>query len=274
MSVSIDNAFIMQFEREVHEAYQRQGSKLLNTVRTVSNVNGSSAVFQIVGKGTASTKSNAGMVPVMNINHSSVECMLSDYYAGDWVDRLDELKVNIDERQVIANAGAYALGRKTDDLIIAALGNTTQTIADADAGMTIGKVMSAFQTLGMADVPDDGQRYAVVGWKQWSDLLLIEEFSDSQYIGADDLPFQATQAKHWLGTTWLPHSGLTLNGSIRQCYWYHLTAVGHASASDVQTDITWHGDRASHFVNNMMSQGAVLIDGTGIVQINCNESPT
>ena len=60
------------------------------------------------------------MVPVMNVIHSSVECFLSDYYAGDWIDQLDELKTNIDERQVIANAGAYALGRKTDDLIVAA----------------------------------------------------------------------------------------------------------------------------------------------------------
>ncbi len=64
MSTTIDQAFIKQFEREVHEAYQRQGSKLRNTVRTISNVNGSSAVFQKVGKGTASTKSTHGMVPV------------------------------------------------------------------------------------------------------------------------------------------------------------------------------------------------------------------
>jgi len=57
MSTSIDQAFIKQFEREVHEAYQRQGSKLRNTVRTINQVKGSSAVFQKVGKGTASTKS-------------------------------------------------------------------------------------------------------------------------------------------------------------------------------------------------------------------------
>ena len=120
MSTTIDQAFIKQFEREVHEAYQRQGSKLRNTVRTISNVNGSSAVFQKVGKGTASTKSTHGMVPVMNLDHSNIEVVLEDYYAGDWIDRLDELKINIDERQVIANAGANALGRKTDELIICA----------------------------------------------------------------------------------------------------------------------------------------------------------
>lgn len=276
MSTTIDNAFIKQFEREVHEAFQRQGSKMLHTVRTIQSVNGASIVFQKVGKGTASTKSTNGMVPVMNVVHSSVECFLSDYYAGDWIDQLDELKTNIDERQVIANAGAYALGRKTDDLIVAAMQQvpSSQQIVDANIGMTLNKVMNAFQMLGAADVPDDGERYAVVGWKQWSELLQIDEFSNAQYIGQDDLPFQGTQAKRWLGTTWMPRSGLPVDANdIRSCFWYHKTAVGHGSASDVKTDITWHGDRAAHFVNNMMSQGAVLIDGGGVVQIFCDETP-
>lgn len=276
MSTTIDQAFIKQFEREVHEAYQRQGSKLRNTVRTISNVNGSSAVFQKVGKGTASTKSTHGMVPVMNLDHSNIEVVLSDYYAGDWVDRLDELKTNIDERQVIANAGAHALGRKTDELIIAALeGASSQVIADGNVGMTKDKILSAFETFGSNDVPDDAQRYCIVGWKQWSDLLSIEEFVNADYVGSDALPFASiTQAKMFLGTIFVPHSGLPVDvDDIRSCFYYHKTAVGHAAASDVQTDVSWHGDRAAHFVNNMMSQGAGLIDESGIVVINCDETP-
>lgn len=272
MATSIDQAFIKQFEREVHEAFQRQGSKLRNTVRTISDVNGSTAVFQKVGKGTASTKSTHGMVPVMNLSHSAVEVTLQDYYAGDWVDRLDELKVNINERQVIANAGAFALGRKTDELIINALdGAATNVIASGATGLTKTKILDAFEMLGEADVPDDGERFAVVGWSQWSDLLGIPEFASADYVGADDLPWRGTQAKRWLGTLWLPHSGLPLATSTRSCFWFHKTAIGAASGSDVQTDITWHGDRAAHFVNNMMSQGAALIDDTGVVKIDADE---
>ena len=276
MSTTIDQAFIKQFEREVHEAYQRQGSKLRNTVRTISNVNGSSAVFQKVGKGTASTKAANAMVPVMNLDHTSVEVVLSDYYAGDWVDHMDELKTNIDERQVIANAGASALGRKTDELIINALsGASEKIIDDGNIGLTKGKILEAFETFGENDVPDDGQRFCIVGWKQWSDLLSIEEFVNADYIGAENLPFATiTQAKMFLGTIFVPHSGLPVDGDdIRSCFYYHKTAVGHAAASDVSTDISWHGDRAAHFVNNMMSQGAGLIDESGIVVINCDETP-
>ncbi len=101
---------------------------------------------------------------------------------------------------------------------------------------------------------------------------LIPEFANADYVGAADLPWQGTQAKRWLGTLWLPHSGLSVATNVRSCHWYHKTAIGHASGSDVQTDISWHGDRAAHFVNNMMSQGAALIDAAGVVTLRCLES--
>lgn len=277
MATTIDQAFVKQFEREVHEAFQRQGSKLRNTVRVINNVNGSEAVFQKVGKGTASTKSTHGMVPVMNLDHTVVTATLQDFYAGDWVDRLDELKINIDERQIIANAGAYALGRKADELIIDELATVGagQEIAEGNVGMTLDKVLDALTRLGDADVPDDGERYAVIGWKQWSELLKISEFASADFVGPDELPYRATmQAKRWLGTLWIPHSGLPKDANdIRSCFWYHKSAIGHASGADVATDITWHGDRAAHFVNNMMSQGSKLIDEAGVVAIKCDESP-
>ena len=133
-------------------------------------------------------------------------------------------------------------------------------------------MLAAFEMLGESDVPDDGQRYAVVGWKQWSQLLGIDEFASTEYVGADELPWRGTQAKRWLGTLWMPHSGLKADGGVRLCHWYHKTAIGHASGADVKTDISWHGDRAAHFVNNMMSQGAGLIDAAGVVTMRCLEA--
>jgi hypothetical protein len=272
LSTTIDQAFVKQFGEEVHQSYQRMGSKLRNTVRVKNAVRGSSTVFQKVGKGSASTKARHAKVPVMSVDHTPVECELLDFYAGDWVDQLDELKLNIDERQVLANAGAFALGRKTDELIIAALGQTTRTAGAGTDGLTKAKVLEAFEMLGEKDIPDDGQRYAVIGWKQWSDLLEIPEFANADFVGPDELPWRGTQAKHWLGTLWLPHSGLELNGNVRRCFWYHRSAVGHAIGQEVATDVTWHGDRAAHFVSNSMSQGACLIDEDGVIELPALES--
>lgn len=277
MSGSIDTAFVKIYQTEVVEAYQRQGSKLRMSVRSKTGIKGASTVFQKVGRGVAGAKARNGNVPVMNVAYSTVECFLQDHYAGDWIDRFDELKTNANELGVLANAGAYALGRKTDELIIAAMDAGTKEAVGTSAGqtdndgLTRAKVLLAFEMLGAADVPDDGDRYAVVGWKQWSELLTIPEFTNAQFVGDDALPWKGGQAKKWLGATWIPHSGLTKTGAIRSCYFFHKSAVGHAAAGDVITDVTWHGDRAAHFVNSMMSQGAVLVDDEGVVRMRCKE---
>ena len=60
MSVTIDKSFVDHFQADVHQAYQRMGSKLRNTVRVKNSVKGASTVFQKVGKGTATTKARQG----------------------------------------------------------------------------------------------------------------------------------------------------------------------------------------------------------------------
>ena len=82
-------------------------------------------------------------------------------------------------------------------------------------------------------------------------------------VGEADLPWKGTQAKKWLGATWLPHSGLTLDGAVRNCFFYHRTAVGHAVAQEVTTDITWHGDRAAHFPA-MRPDAPILLFDSGV----------
>jgi len=272
MSVSIDQVFIKQFEADVHLAYQQMGTKLRSTVRSKSGVVGTSTTFQKIGKGTASTKSRHGMVPVMNLNHAPVECTLQDYYAGDWVDALDELKINIDERRVVASAGAYALGRKTDELIVGAMNTATAYVGDYSTGLTKTLILNALATLNANDVPDDGRRFGVVGVKQWNELLGITEFSSADYVG-DNLPFiNGAEARKWMGITWIMYNDLPLSSSThRDCFIYHASSIGHACGQEVKTDISWHGERAAHFISNSMSQGAVLIDGDGIVRVKCGE---
>lgn len=271
MSTSIDNVFIKQFEADVHLAYQQMGTKLRSTVRSKSGVVGASTTFQKIGRGTASTKSRHGIVPVMNLNHEPVECILQDYYAGDWIDALDELKTNVDERRVVASAGAYALGRKTDELIIDAMRTATTDVGDYSTGLSKTLILSAIEQLNTHDVPDDGRRFAVVGVHQWNELLAMDEFVSADYVG-DSLPLvSGGTSKTWMGITWVLYNGLPVSGTNRDCFIYHASSVGHACGQEVKTDISWHGERAAHFISNSMSQGAVLIDNVGIVRVKCKD---
>ncbi len=284
MSTSIDQSFVDQFESEVHTAYQRKGSLIRNTVRTKSGIVGQSTTFQKVGKGTAGTKTRHGLVPVMNIDHTPVLCTLEDHYAGDWIDKLDELKIQHDERTVTVEGGAMALGRKTDDIIITNALDTAsnQVLATIQndrttgsaTGMNVGKVLETIEALMTRDVPvGDGMLFGLLAPKAWTELLAFDEFSDADKVG-NDLPFKGNnigQARNWAGVTWFPHSGLPLSGSTRTNFVYHKPSIGHAIGQDVQVDIDWSGERHAHFVDNTMSQGACLIDDDGVQEILTNE---
>jgi hypothetical protein len=276
MATSITNAFITQFEAEVHMAYQRMGSKLKNLVRTVNGVNGSSVKFQKVAKGSANTKARHAEVVAMDLSHSNVSATLTDYYAADYVDKLDELKVNIDERQVVAQSAAYALGRKTDSVLTGIMNGAT-TLANNSSGtgtgMNLGKAQAMMELFNTNDVPDDQQRYWVVGPKQWSDLINLDQFSRVEYVGEGELPYAGGMtAKRWLGFLWFVHSGLETSGSTdRHTVAFHKSSLGLGVGSDVKTEVNYIPEKVSHLITSMLSIGGTLIDTDGIRVQKCAE---
>jgi hypothetical protein len=274
MALDINDAFVKQFESEVHMAYQRMGSKLRNTARFKGNVKGSSTTFQKVGTGVAGTKSRHGNVPVMSIDHTNVECTLGDYYAADYIDKLDELKINHDERMVVTQSAAAAIGRKSDDLIVDALDGATQVITESGTGgLTQGKIETVFATFGDNDVPEDGERYFIVSPTAWTDLLGISAFSDADFVGADDLPYKGGMvARRWLGFMFMTFSGLDIAANIRKNFAYHRSAIGLASGAEVSTELNYIPEKAAHLATSMMSQGAVLIDTRGVYEVQAYEA--
>ena len=265
MANTIDQAFIKQFETEVHMAYQRMGSKLRNTIRS-TNVPGSTARFQKIGTGTASTKSRNGNVTPMELVHTNVEATMSDFYAAEFIDKLDELKTNINERQAVAQSAAAALGRKTDELIITAMdagANSTQ-IHDTGSALEKADLLSLFETMGTADVPEDGQRYLAMSPAGYADLFAINEFASSDFVGPQNLPFAGGMTmKEFLGFKIFSTSAVAGGKNFA----YHTTAVGIGVNSDVQTEVNYVAEKVSHLATSMMSMGAVAIDDNGIYEV-------
>jgi predicted RNase H-related nuclease YkuK (DUF458 family) len=265
MANTIDQAFIKQFETEVHMAYQRMGSKLRNTIRS-TNVSGSTARFQKIGTGTASTKSRNGNVTPMELVHTNVEASMSDFYAAEFIDKLDELKTNINERQAVAQSAAAALGRKTDELIIAAMdagANATQ-IHDTGSALEKADLLSLFETMGTADVPEDGQRYLAMSPAGYADLFQINEFASSDFVGPQNLPFAGGMTmKEFLGFKIFSTSAVAGGKNFA----YHTSAVGIGINSDVQTEVNYVAEKVSHLATSMMSMGAVAIDDNGIYEV-------
>lgn len=285
MSTSIDQAFVRQYEKQVHLVFQRTGSYLKSTVRFRPNVVGSSTTFQKIGTGVATTKARHGTITPMNQTHTNHEATLEDFYAGDWVDKLDEAKINIDERDALATSGAMALGRKVDsqiDTLLAAPNTDNVTGLDPTTKAITRQILGTMiQNLHAQNVPNDGQLFGALSAQMWARALLLDEFSNSDWVGANGIQFlkgipTGGKFKEWLGVKWVMFSGINGdNTSTESAFVWHKMALGYAagkhagnvaSQNAVAADITWHGDRQAHFVTHSMSGGGVVIDGTGIIE--------
>lgn len=286
MSTSIDQAFIRQYEEDVHDVFQKRGGIIRMSVRRKDNIRGKSTTFQKVGRGTATTKARHGKITPMNQDHTPIECLFEDFYAGDYVDKLDEAKTNIDERGVIARGGAWALGRKVDDQLITKMDDTTQSIVTwtlTSPATVRNALIEMVGALDDNDVPNDALRYGALTPKAWQFAMTVKEFQNADYVGADGLPLTQGAPVHkwkeWNGVKWTVHTGLPGKGTAgAKVFTYHHDALGYGTAAvagmntaqndgnAVNADIWWNGERAAHFVNHMMSGGACLIDDLGVIE--------
>lgn len=286
MATTITEAFVRQYESEVHHLFQRQGGYLRPAVRLKDNIVGSSTTFQKIGTGIATTKARHGVITPMNQDHTAVTCTLADFYAGDWVDKLDEAKINHDERMAIAMGGAWALGRKVDDQIITILDTTTTTAVTWLYGTVAAienSLLASVRSLDTANVPNDGQRYCALSPHAYSAAMKVESFASADYVAPGNMPMEQGQPvftwRRWMNVLWTVHTGLPTNKG----FIWHKFAVGYATGNHpgnaaqgqaVSADITWHGDRAAHFINHSMSGGAVLIEAAGVTELTLNDSAT
>jgi len=290
MSTSINAAFVADYTADMHLVFQREGAMLRDGVFKKNNVVGSTAYFQKMGTGVAVTKTRHGEITPMNATHTQPSCTIVDLYAGDWVDKLDEAKTNIDTRMAYARTGAYALGRAVDGQITTELDTTTQstvTITVTSYAAILGGLLGMTEALDTNGVPQDGRRYGALTPRMWAQAMTVEQFSSSDYVGANGLPFTEGAPGHrrwkdWMGVKWCMHNGLPGRGTATaKCFVWHENAIGHAAGAHAgniadsemtAADITWHGDRAAHFVNHCMSGQACMIDDTGVIEGNLNDT--
>lgn len=290
MPTSITAAFIGDYNKDVHHVFQREGGMLKSGVYVKDGVVGSTAYFEKLGTGTATTKSRHGEITPMNLTHTQPSVTLEDFYAGEWSDLLDEAKTNIETRMNYAKAGAYALGRKCDDQIFTVLDSTTQgtvTFTVTSYAAILSSLLQMTEALDSNGVPNDGMRYAALSPRAWAQAMTVEQFASSDYVGSNGLPFTEGAPGHqrwkdFMGVKWCMHNANPGVGTATsKVFTWHKNAVGYAVGKHagniagnaaVSADITWHGDRAAYFVNHMMSGGSVMIDDTGVIEANLDDT--
>lgn len=279
MTRQVSNVFIDSFDAEVKLAYQ--GTKSLrDTVRVKTGVVGSTHRFPVAGAGVA-TQHNAGNdVIAMNISHDKVVATLSDWDAFDYSDIFDIEKINFDDKKLIAENTAKAIGRREDQLVIDALeaaivsGNT---VGDGSAAFSLTLVASAGRMLDAANVPAE-DRTIIYTAKQKEQFLSSTTVTSSDFNTVKALV--AGDIDTFYGFKFITIGSRTEGGLPRKqgveqyAFAYHKQAVGLAIGKDMTSMVDWIAEKLAWQIGCVYSAGSVVIDATGMVAINTDDSPS
>lgn len=286
MSVQITTAFVEQYKSNVFHLAQQKGSKLRDAVRTESVV-GKSHFFERIGS-TAAVKrtSRHADTPRVDTPHSRRKVTMDDYDWADLIDDSDKVRLLISPQSEYAKAGAYAMGRTMDDVIIAAAtgnafggvsGGSTialpagQKIAHGSTGLTIAKLISAKEKLDAANVDPDEGRTIVCSAKQISDLLGTTQITSSDFNSVKALV--QGDIDTFMGFKFIRSErlGTDSNGN-RQVLAFTNTSIGLALGKDIQTKISERADKNySTQVYLCMTIGATRVEDEKVVEIACTE---
>lgn len=286
MSVQITTAFVEQYKSNVFHLAQQKGSKLRDAVRTESVV-GKSHFFERIGS-TAAVKrtSRHADTPRVDTPHSRRKVTMDDYDWADLIDDSDKVRLLISPQSEYAKAGAYAMGRTMDDVIIAAAtgnafggvsGGSTialpagQKIAHGSTGLTIAKLISAKETLDAANVDPDEGRTIVCSAKQISDLLGTTQITSADFNSVKALV--QGDIDTFMGFKFIRSErlGTDSNGN-RQVLAFTNTSMGLALGKDIQTKISERADKNySTQVYLCMTIGATRVEDEKVIEIACTE---
>lgn len=273
MTMQAPVTFVTEFETGIEREFQRTSTKLLSTIRTKRAVKASNARFNVAGIGTASKKTRGGKVPMMNADRRQVTVNLETNYAGDYIEEEDLEQMAHDDRDEAVYAGASALGRKADEIIMAQMATATQVVA-AGGPMSTSIAAQANVLLQQNDVPFDKQLFGIVSPGAYNWLKASKQFSNKDYIGETDLPFMSvSEWTFWNGIYWMPHAGVPgVATATAQGFVYHSRAVAAAVGHDIRSTVSWENTESHWFVNNRFRMGAAILMNRGIVRFTYTDN--
>jgi hypothetical protein len=194
----VDALFLKVFSGEILTTFEEMNvMKGLHTIRTISN--GKSAQFPVTGIATAKYHTageniaDAGNSYLSSVKHAEKVITIDDVLlASTFISNIDELKNHYDVRSIYAKELGKALAKRFDvatmKTLVAAARSAT-TISGGKAGIAIDggeaadfsaaviqeKLFEAAQKLDENDIPNDGQRYAILKPADYYKLVQSDE---------------------------------------------------------------------------------------------------
>jgi len=290
MSQEASEAHIQTYTAKVAHLLQQRGSKLMPGVMTESHTGKAAQVVQQYGAVEAQeiTDRHAD-TELSDTPQTSRWVRPSDWGVADMVDKEDLVRSLTDPKSDFAMAQTMGLGRKQDDILIAALLGSnfigedggTSVSASSDGvtvvvansqGLTVEKLREAKKNLMAAEVDlDHDTLYMALTAEQIDNL-----YTETQVVSIDynsNKVLVDGRVQSFMGWNFLHCERLTVNGSSeRRCIGWAKSGVVFASWNGLES----HTDRRPDKWNNwqVMTKGtfgATRTEGEKVVEVACME---
>lgn len=150
MPDNITVASVQQYKANVELLLQQPDSRLRNAVTTGSHVGKAASVVEQFGSATAQLKTGRHAdTPLLDLSQDKRWVFPSDYEWASLVDNEDQLRAIVDLTSPYAQAGAAAMNRAMDDVILTAIFGTNYTGENGTTSESFGTVGSGAYDVGV-----------------------------------------------------------------------------------------------------------------------------
>jgi hypothetical protein len=272
------NAARAAYDEDVKLAYAGEGV-LRSCVTLKTGVQAQSFFFRKFGTNVAVQHSSAELITPADTAHTKIACTLSNWRVGDYTDLFDQAESTIDERALLAQTDAKAIGRREDQLIIDAIdaatglaGTVDEDLGGTDSPLNATKIRRAKAKLAAKQVSGT-EHYFLMNAAGMEGLLAETEVTSSDYQSIKALVDGSLNGKSVFGFMFKVienrvEGGLpSISTNIQQCFAFDKAAVGLATAIEPRGMVDWIPERASYLSQSLYKGGSAVIDSLGIVEV-------
>lgn len=272
------NAARAAYDEDVKLAYQGSGV-LRNCVTLKSGVQAQTHFFRKFGSNVAVQHSSAELITPADTQHTKIPATLSNWRVGDYTDLFDQAESTIDERALLAQTDARAIGRREDQLIIDAIdaasslaGTVDEDLGGTDSALNATKLRRAKAKLFQQQVSET-EHYFLMNAAGMEGLLAETEVTSSDYQTVKALVDGTLKDRAAFGFRFKiienrVEGGLpSISTNIQQCFAFDKAAVGLATGIEPKGMVDWIPERASYLSQTLYKGGAAVIDSKGIVEV-------
>lgn len=285
MAITIDNAYVETFERNVRHLAQQSITRLRGKVMEVST-SSEKHNWDRLAAGSATQKTSARTpTPTSDLAWDRRASLAQTFHTGETFEQEDPVQMLIDPNSSITQNQALVMKRTVDDIIIAAATGdaldgdgvavpfpASQTIGDGTGVITLDTILETQEKFLANDIDNDEPKCMVIGPTQQRRLMQLMEVTSGDFQNQKALA--TGMLPNWMGFDWIVSTRL-LSPAAGQisCLAFSKKAIGMQVNKDItmrvaeRTDLSFAWQVYAH-----LTMGAVRVEDEHIVELHLLDS--